>query len=142
MFYNALIAVMSFVMASIDSPPAVCTAGDVVARMMAHDRERQSMLHGYTAMRRYVLENRSHNKRAEMVVRMTYGPDGSKQFEVVSMDGWGGARKHVFTLLLKAETEAARPDLVERSRITPENYTFELAGTESVRGRPAYVMAI
>ena len=142
MMYNSLIAVMSFLMASIDSPPAVSTAGDVVARMITHDRDRQNMLHGYTAMRRYVLENRSHHKRAEMLVRMAYERDGSKQFEVVSMDGWGGAQKHVFPRLLEAESEAARPDLVERSRINPENYTFELAGTESVRGRPAYVMAI
>jgi hypothetical protein len=142
MIYSPLIALASFLMATIDTPPALRTAGDVVDRMIAHDRERQAVLHGYTAMRRYVLENQSHHKRAEMVVRMTYGGDGSKQFEVISTDGWAGARKHVFPRLLEAETEAARPDLVERSRITPGNYTFELSGTESVRGRVAYVMAI
>jgi hypothetical protein len=122
--------------------PVVPTADEIVARMLAHDGERQAALHGYTASRRYVLENRNHHKRAEMLVRMTCREDGSKQFEVVSEDGWGGATKHVFPRLLEAEIEAARPDLRERSRITPENYAFEMAGTEDIHGRLAYVISI
>lgn len=81
--------------------------------MIAHDSERQAALHGYSGNRRYILENRNHHKRAEMLVRMICREDGSKQFEVV--------------------IEAARPDLRERSRITPNNYTFETAGTEDIR---------
>jgi hypothetical protein len=122
--------------------PILPTADEVIARMIARDSERQAALHGYSAIRRYVLENRNHHKRAEMLVQMTCKEDGSKQFEVVSEDGWGGARKHVFPRLLEAEAEAAQPDLRERSRIIPENYTFEMLGTEDVRGRQAYVIAI
>jgi hypothetical protein len=124
------------------STPPVRTADEVVARMVTRDGEREATLHGYTASRRYVLENRTHNKRAEMLVRMTCRNDGSKQFEVVSSNGWSVVLKHVFPRLLEAETEAARPGFREQSRITPENYTFDMAGTESVRGRPAYVIAI
>ena len=142
MIHDLLISVLAVMMAGGDSTPAIPTTGDVVAKMIAHDGERQAALHGYTAMRRYVLENRSHRKRAEMLVRMICQPDGSKHFEVISTDGWSGARKHVFPRLLEGETEAARPELRERSRIIPENYTFELAGTESLRGRLAYVIAI
>ena len=137
-----LILVLPFLMAEGGLTPVVPTADEIVARMIAHDGERQAALHGYTASRRYVLENRNHHKRAEMLVRMTCREDGSKQFEVVSEDGWGGATKHVFPRLLEAEIEAARPDLRERSRITPENYTFEMAGTEDVHGRSAYVISI
>lgn len=129
-------------MAAGESKPAFLPVDEVVARMIAHDSERQATLHGYRAVRRYVLENRSYHKRAEMVVRMTCLEDGSKHFTVVSANGWGGARKHVFPRLLEAETEAARPGLRERSRITPENYTFQMVGTEYVRGRPAFVLAI
>jgi hypothetical protein len=64
------------------------------------------------------------------------------QLECEDRIGRGGARKHVFPRLLEAETEAARPDLRARSRITPENYKFEMAGTECVRSRPAYVLEI
>ena len=137
-----LILVLPIVMATLDSTMAPRTADEVVARMIAHDNERQTNLHGYTAIRRYVLENRNHHKYAEMLVRMVCREDGSKQFEVISENGWGGARKHVFPRLLEAEIDAARADIRERSRITSENYSFEMVGTECVRGRQAYVIAI
>ena len=119
MLSGPLYLMLPIVMATGDSTSAPRTADEVVARMIAHDNERQANLHGYTAIRRYVLENRNHHKQAEMLVRMICREDGSKQFEIVSENGWGGARKHVFPRLLEAETEAARPGLRERSRITP-----------------------
>ncbi|HVO98233.1 MAG TPA: sigma-E factor regulatory protein RseB domain-containing protein [Bryobacteraceae bacterium] len=125
-----------------DSNSPLPSADEVVANMMVRDRERQSALNGYTAARRYILENQSHHKRAEMLVRVTCQRDGSKQFETISETGWGGARKYVFRGLLDAEIEASRPELRQRSRVTPENYAFEMMGTEYVNGRPAYVMGI
>ena len=125
-----------------DSTLQLPTGDEVVARMMARDNERQATLYGYTAARRYVLENQRHHKRAEMLVRMTCLRDGSKQFETISENGWGGARKHVFPRLLEAETEASRPGLRERSRLIPENYVFEMIGTDYVKERPAYVISI
>jgi hypothetical protein len=118
------------------------TGDEVVAKMMVRDSERQATLYGYTASRRYILQNQRHHKRAEMLVRMTCLRDGSKQFETISETGWGSARKHVFPRLLEAETEASRPGLRERSRLIPENYAFEMVGTEYVDERPAYVIAI
>jgi hypothetical protein len=38
--------------------PAVPTADEIVARMIAHDGERQAALHWYSGSRRYVLKNR------------------------------------------------------------------------------------
>ena len=125
-----------------DASSQLPTGDEVVAKMMARDSERQATLYGYTASRRYVLENQRHHKRAEMLVRMTCLRDGSKQFETISETGWGSARKHVFPRLLEAETEASRPGLRERSRLIPENYAFEMVGTEYVDERPAYVIAI
>jgi hypothetical protein len=140
--YGPLILALPFLMAGGGLTPTAPTADEIVARMLARDGERQAALHGYTGYRRYVLENRNHHKRAEMLVRMICREDGSKQFEVVSASGWGGATKHVFPRLLEAEIDAARPDLRQRSRITPDNYTFEMAGTDDVRGRLAYVISI
>ncbi len=125
-----------------DSTLHLPTGDQVVARMMARDNERQATLYGYTASRRYVLENQRHHKRAEMLVRMTCLRDGSKQFETISETGWGGARKHVFPRLLEAETEASQPGLRERSRLIPENYVFEMVGTDYIKERPAYVISI
>ena len=131
-----------FAAAADESSLQLPSGDEVVARMMARDNERQAALHGYTSARRYVLENHGHHKRAEMVVRMTCLEDGSKQFETISATGWGGARKYVFPRLLEAEIEAARPGARERSRIIPENYTFEMVGTALLGDRPTYVLAI
>jgi hypothetical protein len=125
-----------------DSTLLLPTADEVVAKMMARDNERQANLYGYTATRRYVLENQRHHKRAEMLVRMTCLKDGSKQFETMSSTGWGGARNHVFPRLLEAETDASLPGFRERSRITPENYAFEMVGAGYFDERPVYVIAI
>jgi len=118
------------------------TVDEVVTRMVENDRERQTGLNGYTARRLYVLENEHRPKRAEMLVRMKCREDGSKEFEVVSSAGWGVARNHVFPRLLSAEMDASEPGSRERSRIIPANYSFELAGVETVNGRPAYVIAV
>src|SRR5579862_4968401 len=118
------------------------SANDVVAKMMEHDNQRQAALHGYTATRRYVLENSRHHRRAEMLVNVTCLANGSKQFQTVSATGWGIARSHVFPKLLEGESEASLPDARELSRITPENYSFEMIGTESIDQRSAYVLAI
>jgi outer membrane lipoprotein-sorting protein len=118
------------------------TVDEVVAKMLAADSERQASLQGYTVSRHYTLENQNRHKHAEMLVRMTCQQDGSKQFKIVSSDGWGIAQKHVFPKLLEAETDAARPGARDRSRITPENYTFRMIGLETVRNRLAYALEI
>lgn len=117
-------------------------ADQVIAKMREGDEQRQAALHGYTAVRRYVLDNRRHHKRAEMLVQMRCLEDGSKQFKTISASGWSGARSHVFPRLLEGEREASLPDRRPRSRITPDNYSFDMVGMESVNGRPAYVIAI
>jgi outer membrane lipoprotein-sorting protein len=118
------------------------SADEVVARMIERDHSRQAALEGYTARRHYVLENENYRKRAEMLVRMKCLKNGAKEFEVVSSAGWGGARKHVFPRLLSAEADASQPGSHERSRIIPENYSFEMLGAESVNQRQAYVIAL
>ena len=117
-------------------------ADEVVAKMMEHDSRRQAAFRGYTAVRRYILENQPHHKQAEMLVKVNCLDNGTKQFETISATGWSAARKHVFPRLLESESEASLPDARERSRITPENYSFEIVGKDYVNQRHAYVIAI
>ena len=49
---------------------ALPSADVLVARMLAHNAQRQRQLAGYRGMRRYVLENDRMNKHAEMVVHV------------------------------------------------------------------------
>ena len=113
---------------------------DVVAKLVHQDRARQSQMRGYSVMCRYTLENKS--RRAEMLVRWTRLANGEKRYEIVSESGDGGVRHHVFHKLLEAEVDASRPGERENSRITPDNYSFRMAGEETIEGRQAYVFEL
>jgi len=139
---TSIFLVFTTVITAHDLSQGLPTTDEVVAKMMERDNRRQAAFRGYTGVRRYILENQPHHKRAEMFVKVNCLDNGTKQFETVSATGWGAARKHVFPRLLESESEASLPDAREKSRITPENYSFEMVGKDYVNGRPAYVMTI
>jgi hypothetical protein len=115
------------------------SADDVVTKMMQFDAQRQSELTGYVATRHYVAVNKS--RRAEMVVHLTCDGNGVKQFTVLGEDGSGSIRKHVFSKLLSEETEASRRGTRNNTRLTPENYKFQVIGIETLETGPAYVLS-
>ena len=65
------------------------TASTVIDQLMKHDDQRQAALSGYTAMRRYTLDNKS--RHAFMLVRTLVQMDGTKLFEIVEESGSGFA---------------------------------------------------
>jgi hypothetical protein len=114
------------------------SASDVVAHLMERDAERQVALSGYTATRRYRLDNKT--RHASMTVHVTVNPDGSKNFAILDESGSGTVRKHVLHKILEEESAASNPKLRGQSQISPENYWFESAGVEMVNDRRAYVI--
>lgn len=139
---SALFLIPTSAVLAADGPKTLPTAEEIVTRMAAHDAERQASIEGYAGARRYVLENHKFHKRAEMLVRVLADPDGTKHFEVVSEDGWKGAQKHVFHKMLESESETSHPATRASTRLLPENYSFEVVGTEPVAGRAAYVLEV
>jgi hypothetical protein len=122
--------------------PPTLSADDVVARMVARDAQRESFARGYTGNRRYILDNQHMHKRAEMLVSVNCDPDGTKHFEVVSEQGWKAANKHVLRKMLESETETSRPQTRPTTRVTPDNYGFQMLGSESIDARTAYVIEV
>jgi hypothetical protein len=131
--------------------PVICRAGegsnlpsasDVVTRMLASDTQRQQSLSGYEGTRRYVLVNDHMHKRAEMVVRVTGDPDGTKHFEIVSETGWKAAQKHVLRKMLESEEEASRPETRFKARLSPDNYELQMVGIDEVDGRSVYAIDV
>jgi outer membrane lipoprotein-sorting protein len=120
------------------SEAATPSASDVIVHLMERDAERQGALAGYTATRRYTLENKS--RHASMVVHTTVGSDGTKRFAIVDESGSGTVRKHVFHKILEEESTASNPKARGQSQISPENYSFQSAGTEMVNNRRAFVI--
>jgi hypothetical protein len=142
LFLTALLLLQTSSLVAADDSGPLPTADEVVNRMAVHDLARQASTGGYAGMRRYVLENHKFHKRAEMLVQVQSDREGTKHFEVVSEEGWGGARKHVFHKMLESETETSRPEIRVNARLIPENYDFVRVGTELVAGRAAYVLEI
>ncbi len=118
------------------------SADVLVARMLAHNTQRQRQLAGYRGMRRYVLENDRMNKHAEMVVRVQGDADETKHFEIVSEEGWKAAQKHVLQRMLATESEASSPTMRLKARLSPENYEFHVVKTELLSDRLAYVIDV
>ena len=116
------------------------SADHVVTTMMQFDAQRQSELTGYAATRHYVAVNK--NRHAEMVVHVTCDSSGAKQFTILGEEGAGSIRKHVFHKLLSEETEASRRGTRNNTRLTPDNYDFEVIGQETLETGPAYILAV
>jgi hypothetical protein len=135
-----LFSASSIVMA--DNSVQVPTAEEIVTRMGAHDLQRQASVDGYAGMRRYVLENHHFDKRSGILVRVRADQDGTKHFEVVSEEGWKAANTHVLRKMVESEAETSRPDMRSKTKLNPENYDFEIAGTEVVSTRPTYVLQV
>ena len=116
------------------------SAEDLVSKMMQFDAQRQVELHGYTATRRYVAVNK--DRHAEMVVHVECETDGAKQFTILSEEGSGAIRKHVFLKLLSEESEASRRGTRSGTRLTTANYRFQMVGLEMLESGPAYVLSV
>jgi hypothetical protein len=121
---------------AVDSP----TADEVIAKMMERDHARHAAAGAYSVTSKYVLQNK--DRHAEMVVRWTRHADGVKEFAIVSEQGDGAVRTHVFHKLLEAEVEASQPAQQAQTRITPGNYSFALGGVENIDGREAFVIQL
>jgi len=116
------------------------SADVVVTKMMQFDAQRQAGLTGYAATRHYVAVNKS--RHAEMTVHVTCDGNGAKQFTVLGEDGAGSIRKHVFRKLLSEETEASLRGTRNNTRLTPDNYNFQLVGEEALETGLAYVLSV
>jgi len=138
LFLNAVLATA---MAAENTLP-VLSVEDVVSRMVQADEKRISEFPGYTAKRRYYIENKRVNKRAEIMVQVTCTSTGSRSFAVLSESGSSIIRTRVLRKMIDAELEASQQDGRERNRIIPNNYDFRLTGREITDGRLAHVLEI
>jgi hypothetical protein len=110
--------------------------------MFVRDIQRKAAAGGYTGNRIYVLANRGFGKQARMVVSVTCSPDGTKDFQVVSEQGWKSANYVVLRKMLESESETSRPSVRSRARITSDNYSFRMVESVPLNGRLAYVIDV
>jgi outer membrane lipoprotein-sorting protein len=138
--FSSLMLLVYVTLASAQSTAPLPSAEDVIAKMMQFDAQRQSQQSGYTATRHYVAVNKK--RRAEMLVSVSCDSNGAKQFAILSEEGSGSIRTHLFQKLLSEETEASRRGTRNSTRVTPANYNFQIVGQETLGTGPAYVLEI
>jgi hypothetical protein len=122
---------------TLPSPPAGADA--IVAHMLEADRARTPLLAGYTAIRHYILDNKRFGTHASMTVRVTFRAPDVKQFEILEQSGPGAVRSQVFRRMLDSELDSAK-DGGRGTKISPDNYSFQLAGERLLEGRKCYVL--
>jgi hypothetical protein len=121
--------------------PGGLSAAQIVEQMQSHDQARNLELKHYRTLRRYEVEYHGFGTvAAKMTVEVNYHIASGKSLEIVSESG----SKFLIEKVLKRAVESEREAFRDRSStaLTPANYRFELVGTETVGGRPAYVLHV
>lgn len=107
------------------------TAG-LFSRMTARHHWQETHLNRLSETRTYKVKNQKDIIVAEQVVLMEYIAPDTDTFTSSSENGSGYVLHHVFRRLMEDEKKRVGADKDPNSLITPENYTFEVVGTERI----------
>ncbi len=122
--------------------PAPLSAAEILERVQRHSESQAAELKHYQALRHYHVEYRGYSKSiaAQMDVEVDFDAASGKSFRIVSQSGSRLLCDKVLKRAVDSEREAAGQR--EATALTAGNYRFELAGVETLAGRPAYVLRV
>jgi len=122
--------------------PATLTSAQIVEEMERHNQARSNALKSLQSTRHYQAEYRGFSKKivAGMEVEYSYDAKSGKRFRIVTQSGSKIICDKVLKRAVDSELEASKNS--GATALTPANYKFHLAGTDSVGGRPAYVLDV
>lgn len=117
------------------------SAAEIVERMTHANRERAARLRRYTSLRHYRVEYQGlAHLNAQMEVEVTYDAHAGKTFRILSESGSRGLGEKVLRRALDSEREAQADPAA--TALSTANYSFRLLGSETLAGRPAYLLAV
>ncbi|MFZ0634749.1 MAG: outer membrane lipoprotein-sorting protein [Candidatus Acidiferrales bacterium] len=102
------------------------------SRMTGRHQWQETHLDRLSETRTYKVQNEKDKVVAEQVVLMEYIAPDTDTFTSSSEKGSGFVLHHVFRRLMENEKKRVGADKDPDSLITPENYTFEIVGTERI----------
>jgi len=119
------------------SPVAPLSLDKIVDNLVARNAERSRKLLHSEATRVYHLTYRGFpgSREAEMTVEASYDSPSSKEFKVVSQSGSKLIQDRVFSKLLEAEKESAKPEMASQTQLNRNNYDFALVGYDAAAGQ-------
>ena len=108
------------------------STAELFSRMTVRHHWQETHLDRLSVIRTYKVQNEKDKIVAEQVVVMEYTAPGTETFTSSSEKGSGFVLHHVFQRLMEDEEKRIRANKDPDSLITPENYTFEIVGTERI----------
>jgi hypothetical protein len=125
--------------APIPADPALSPA-QIVEQMQAHDQARARALRHYHSTRQYHVEYRGFpaDLAAGMVVEVNFDAASGKSFKIVGQSGSNFLIEKVLKRAVDSEKEASKDK--GSTALTPANYRFSLAGSETLQSGAAYIL--
>jgi hypothetical protein len=127
--------------AAADSPTTP-DAAQIVKAIEHHDQKQTTTLDAYHALRHYRVEYQGFMKHitAGMDVELKYDAASGKNFKILSQSGSHMLCDKVLKRALDSEKDASHDK--GSHALTPANYRFQLLGSETLGGRPSYVLQV
>jgi hypothetical protein len=124
------------------APDAEPDVAQIVQALERHDRIQAQELEHYRAVRHYEVEYRGFFKdiKAQMDVELEYDAASGKTFRVTSETGSHALCERVLKRAIDGESDAFKNR--DANALSERNYNFQLLGSETVDGRPSYVLQV
>ncbi len=126
------------------SAPALASLplAQILESMERHDRTQAEQLKHYQAVRHYQVEYHGLgiSLAAKMEVEVNFDPSSGKSFRILSQSGSKLLCEKVLKRAVESEKEASQNK--EATALTAANYKFQILGSESLNGRPAYILSV
>jgi hypothetical protein len=137
----ALVCMPVFSHAENGNVPPNLTSTQIVDAMQKQNAARVGELKHWKATRHYEVGYKGLvSLSAKMEVEVTFDTPSAKNFRIVSQNGSKMLVDKVLKRLLETEKEAAGDR--KSNELSVANYNFQLLGSESVAGRPAYILRV
>jgi len=122
--------------------PTGLNSAEVVEQMHTHTAARIQDLKHFTALRHYQVEYKGYSATigARMDVEAHYDAARGMSFRIVSQSGSKFLCDKVLKRAVDSEQEASSD--TRSTELTPANYKFQLVGSETIAGRPAYILKV
>jgi hypothetical protein len=121
--------------------PKSLSLAQILASMEHHNQMQREKLKRYRAVRQYQVEYQGIKTiDAGMVAEFDFDAASGKSYRIVSQSGSRILGEKILKRAMDSEIEASKDS--GATALTPANYRFQLRGSESVQGRPAYILSV
>ncbi|MCU1294766.1 MAG: putative sigma regulatory protein MucB/RseB [Bryobacterales bacterium] len=115
---------------------------EVISGIDKSQQIREEKLAGYTAIEQYTVYNSHFAQTAELTARVRYQKRIGKRYEVLSRKGPRFLEERVLRRILKEDAQLSRNAERSHTLLTSSNYSMNVTGTQTMRGKLCYVISI